>query len=285
MTKTILRQRVMFFNDFLFCFAFAPCCWTFYLNYHINECPFSPNSRGAFHPEYHTFTYYSVIKNVLFNYLDKSNHTAINCIFVFVWYSCYSFATVWLPMFFKTSYFVFNGNSYMFKTTCKSVSKRRQNCHFGVNYPFKTDHATGRSTRIKGQKTEQNELLVKRIQKMIRPRFFSSSPLCHYRRWQGVTICWVQTDSSLLQLYCRAGLNTGFSGHLISPLPLFYLSTETSLNFLYTKPTRNVKLSGVQGLLRLYCELGSTGQISVWILNHCKNLNMSHIEITSTGAP
>ncbi len=110
--------------------------------------------------------------------------------------------------------------------------------------------------------------------------FFSSSSLCHYRRWQGVTICWVQTDSSLLQLYCRAGLNTGFSGHLISPLPLFYLSTETSLNFLYTKPTRNVKLSGVQGLLRLYCELGSTDQISVGILNHSKNLNMSHTEIS-----
>lgn len=85
-------------------------------------------------------------------------------------------ATVWLLILFKTSSFVFSRNSYMFKTTCKSVSKRWQNCHFGVNYPFKADHATGRRTRIKGQKTEQNELLVKQIQKMIRPRFFPPLP-------------------------------------------------------------------------------------------------------------
>lgn len=115
--------------------------------------------------------------------------------------------------------------------------------------------------------------------------FFFSASLSHYRRWQGVTICWVQTDSSLLQLYCRAGLNTGFSGHSISPLPLFYPSTETSLNFLHTKPTRNVKLSGVQGRLRLYCDLRSTCQISVWILNHCKDLSTSHIDITSLSVP
>ncbi len=31
------------------------------INYHVNNCAFSPNSRGAFYPKYHTFTHYLVI--------------------------------------------------------------------------------------------------------------------------------------------------------------------------------------------------------------------------------
>lgn len=122
-----------------------------------------------------------------------------------------------------------------------------------------------------GQKREsragQVRALFKRRRKSIRALFFCFS-LCHYRRWQGVTICWIQTGSSLLQLYFRGGLNAGFSGHSIWPLPLFYLSTETSLNFLQTKPSRNVKQSEVQGLLRLYCDLRSTNHITVHIPKH-----------------
>ncbi len=34
-------------------------------NYHVNYRAFSPNSRGAFYPKYHTFTYAFIIYNLL----------------------------------------------------------------------------------------------------------------------------------------------------------------------------------------------------------------------------